>query len=284
MTALVARVLPDVTGLDKEFDYLVPDSMVSSLQVGDLVRVELHGRRVGGWVLATSPTVAPGLALEDLKPIAKITGRGPDAALIELASWAMVRWAARRLRPLMVAASPHRAVVELPSDRRTGTAPGPSSPATTNLLEDGGGVLRLPPTADPMPSILSAAALGPTLVVVPEHAPASLLAIRLRRAGLSVAEVPGAWAQAAAGADVVIGTRSAAWAPCRDLAAAVVLDEHDEALQEERTPTWHARDVVVERCRRAGAPFVLVSAPPGGDPPAGLRTRWRRCWSTAGRG
>jgi primosomal protein N' (replication factor Y) len=42
----------------------------------------------------------------------------------------------------------------------------------------------------------------------------------------------------------------------------VVIDEHDEALQEERTPTWHARDVVVERCRRAGAPYVLVSPAP----------------------
>ena len=42
----------------------------------------------------------------------------------------------------------------------------------------------------------------------------------------------------------------------------MVLDEHDEALQNERTPTWHARDVVVERCRRAGVPFVLVSPAP----------------------
>ena len=62
--------------------------------------------------------------------------------------------------------------------------------------------------------------------------------------------------------DVVIGTRNAAWSPCPGLAAAVVLDEHDEALQNERTPTWHARDVVVERCRRAEVPFVLISPVP----------------------
>jgi primosomal protein N' (replication factor Y) len=42
----------------------------------------------------------------------------------------------------------------------------------------------------------------------------------------------------------------------------VVIDEHDEAYQEERTPTWNARDVVVERARRAGAPCVLVSPCP----------------------
>src|SRR5262249_59420082 len=50
--ALVARVLPDISGLDKEFDYLVPPSMVAEVRVGTLVRVELHGRRVGGWVVA----------------------------------------------------------------------------------------------------------------------------------------------------------------------------------------------------------------------------------------
>ena len=113
-----------------------------------------------------------------------------------------------------------------------------------------------------MPTILAAVGCGPTLVVVPEHDTVALLAIRLRRAGLSVAVVPDDWADAAGGVDVVIGSRSAAWAPCPDVAAAVVVDEHDEALQEERTPTWHARDVVVERCRRAGAPYVLVSPAP----------------------
>jgi primosomal protein N' (replication factor Y) len=48
----VARVLPDVLGLDKHFDYLVPPALDGALQVGDLVRIPLHGRRVGGWVLA----------------------------------------------------------------------------------------------------------------------------------------------------------------------------------------------------------------------------------------
>ena len=42
----------------------------------------------------------------------------------------------------------------------------------------------------------------------------------------------------------------------------LVLDEHDEALQDERAPTWHARDVAVERARRAGVPCVLASPVP----------------------
>jgi primosomal protein N' (replication factor Y) len=47
-----------------------------------------------------------------------------------------------------------------------------------------------------------------------------------------------------------------------NLAAVLVLDEHEESLQEERAPTWHARDVALERARRGGVPAVLCSPTP----------------------
>ncbi len=258
----VATVVPDVTGLDKQFDYSIPPDLAAHVRVGTIVRVELHGRRIGGWVSAVSSESTDGRSIASLKPIAKVTGHGPAAGLFELAEWASVRWAARRIRPFLVTASPTRAVVTLPTNRRTGMRPAPVSPATRELLADGGGVLRLAPRVDVMPTLLAAVGVGPTLVVAPERDGVALLATRLRRAGLSVAVVPDDWAAAAGGVDVVIGTRSAVWAPCPGLAAAVLLDEHDEAHQEERTPTWHARDVLVERCRRASVAFVLVSPTP----------------------
>jgi primosomal protein N' (replication factor Y) len=46
------------------------------------------------------------------------------------------------------------------------------------------------------------------------------------------------------------------------LAAALVLDAHDEAYREESAPTYSAVDVLRERARRAGAPCVLVSPVP----------------------
>jgi len=259
----VARVVPDVSGLDKEFDYLIPDDLDAPVEVGTIVRVELHGRRIGGWVRRISdgePDRVPEAIA--LKPISKVTGWGPAAEIFDLADWASVRWASRRIRPFLVTAGPDRAVRTLPPSQRTGASPSPQSPATLDLLRHGGGVLRLPPRVDLMPSLLAATSFGPALVIAPEHTTVALLASRLRRAGLSVATMPGEWAAAAGGVDVVIGTRSAAWAPVPDLAAAVVIDEHDEGLQEERAPTWHARDVVVERSRRAGVPFVLVSPAP----------------------
>jgi len=45
---VIARVLPNVTGLDKQFDYTVPDALASQVSVGDMVRVDLHGRRAAG--------------------------------------------------------------------------------------------------------------------------------------------------------------------------------------------------------------------------------------------
>jgi primosomal protein N' (replication factor Y) len=255
----VARVLPNVTGLDKQFDYLVPESLAASIQLGTMVRVELHGRRVAGWVVALDP--ADALEQADLKPIALVTGIGPASELVALAEWAAVRWAARR-RHFLVAASPHRAVARLPKVRRTGAVVEPRSPASTAILESGGGVLRLPPASDPMPAVLSAVAVGPTLVIVPAVEQAVLLAARLRRSGLTIAVMPNDWAAAAGGVDIVIGARGAAWAPCPGLAAAVVIDEHDEALQEEASPTWHARDVIIERCRRTEAPVLLISPAP----------------------
>ena len=64
----VARVLPDLTGLDKTFNYLVPDEFADRIAVGTLVRIDLHGRRVGGWVLERHGEPGP----RPLKPIAKL--------------------------------------------------------------------------------------------------------------------------------------------------------------------------------------------------------------------
>ncbi len=122
-------------------------------------------------------------------------------------------------------------------------------------------VLRLPPAADRVEAVLTAASLGNLLVLCPSAATAQGLATRLARAGLPVASHPRDWALGLAGTTVV-GTRAAAWAPVGALAGIVVLDEHDEAHQQEQAPTWHARDVALERADRAGVPCLLTSPCP----------------------
>jgi len=246
MGAGVARVVPDVTGLDKQFDYLVPTELVDVVRPGSLVRVPLHGRRVGGWVVSVGPPTD--VPVDRLLPIAAWSGVGPPPDVIALARWAAVRWGVDRLRPFMVAASPPRRVRAVRAAQRT----------VVPVVGPAGGVVRVAPNTDPLPVVLEVARAGPTIVIHPAVAAARAIASRLRRNGLTVALVPEQWDRAAGGVDVVVGTRLAAWAPCPDLAAIVVLDEHDEALQEERTPTWHARDVAIERAPRC----VLVSPAP----------------------
>jgi primosomal protein N' (replication factor Y) len=68
----------------------------------------------------------------------------------------------------------------------------------------------------------------------------------------------------------VIGGRSAVWAPVPDLAAVVVLDEGDEALEDERAPTWNARDVALERAARVGAAVRMLTPAPTVDAVAAI--------------
>ncbi|MFP5577814.1 MAG: hypothetical protein ACLGIZ_06190 [Acidimicrobiia bacterium] len=260
----MVRVLPDQTGILKSFDYVVPEAWADRVQVGSRVRIALGPRRVGAWVTEVGVEPPAGVAL---KPVAKLSGHGPSAELVDLARWAQWRWAAKTPVPFLRTASPERNVDVLPTRAsRAHPVAGVVDPVVASVLDEalagGPAVLRLPPTTDLAAVALGAAALGDALVICPSHRMARHLAVRLRRAGVPVALHPDEWARAAAGGCTVVGTRASAWAPVPDLAAVVVLDEHDEVHQEERSPTWHARDVVLERARRRGVPCLLTSPMP----------------------
>lgn len=257
--SVVVEVVPDVTGIDKTFDYFVPEEFWDRIDIGSKVRVNLNGRRIGGWVVDLRRETTQH---DELKPILKWSGIGPDSEMIELCRWAARRWCVTKLRPFLIAASPNSVITRAAPPRRSRVETGPVSPAARSLLAGGGGVLRLAPTVDQLPAVLSAASLGPTVVVCSSVDASKVLAARVRRTGLTVALMPHDWALARGGVDVTIGARSAAFAPCPNMACAVLLDEHEESLQEERMPTWHARDVLAERCRRNQVPLMAISAFP----------------------
>lgn len=61
---------------------------------------------------------------------------------------------------------------------------------------------------------------------------------------------------------VVVGARSAIFAPCPNLGLVVIDEEHESSFKQEQTPRYHAREVAIQRCRLEGCPLVLGSATP----------------------
>ena len=111
------------------------------------------------------------------------------------------------------------------------------------------------------------------IVLVPELSLVPQLADRLRAAvgtrlavlhsGLSAGERHDEWWRVLRGeAEVVIGTRTAAFAPLADLGLIVVDEEHDGGYKADRTPRYDARRLARRRAGLTGARVVLGSATP----------------------
>ena len=107
LTAAV-RVVPDVSGIDKTFDYAVPDRF-GVVDVGSIVRVELNGRRVDAWVIAHPDTA--GSESYQLKDILDVLSVGPAADVVELARWCSRRFSGPLRAVLGVASPPKRVKV-----------------------------------------------------------------------------------------------------------------------------------------------------------------------------
>jgi len=111
------------------------------------------------------------------------------------------------------------------------------------------------------------------LILVPEIALTPAMAALLRAAfgdqvaiqhsALSMGERHDQWHRIRRGdVSVVVGTRSAVFAPIEDLGLVVVDEEHDTSYKQDESPRYHGRDVAIVRAQQAGALAVLGSATP----------------------
>jgi primosomal protein N' (replication factor Y) len=111
------------------------------------------------------------------------------------------------------------------------------------------------------------------IVLVPEISLTPLAAERFRgrfadkvallHSGLSPGERLDQWRRIKSGkADIVVGARSAVFAPLSRLGFIVVDEEHDSSYKQDDEPRYHARDVALARGKMLGIPVLLGSATP----------------------
>jgi primosomal protein N' (replication factor Y) (superfamily II helicase) len=87
--------------------------------------------------------------------------------------------------------------------------------------------------------------------------------VAIQHSGLSDGERHDQWQRIRRGdIDVVVGTRSAVFAPLERVGLIVVDEEHDGSYKQEESPRYNGRDVAIVRAQRAGALVILGSATP----------------------
>jgi primosomal protein N' (replication factor Y) len=120
------------------------------------------------------------------------------------------------------------------------------------------------------------AALGSkcgAMMLVPEIALTPILSRRLRahfgdqiaifHSSLSRGERFDEWSRLRSGeARVVLGTRSAVFAPVKDLGLIIIDEEQESSYRQEESPFYHARDTAIVRAQKESAVVVLGSATP----------------------
>ncbi|MDR1668358.1 MAG: primosomal protein N' [Oscillospiraceae bacterium] len=122
---------------------------------------------------------------------------------------------------------------------------------TERVLDEGGGALVLVPEIALTPQLMS-------LFSAHFGSRAALL-----HSALSMGERLNEWKRIREGlASVVLGTRSAVFAPVRNLRLIVLDEEQEGSYKSENAPRYHAREVAKYRCVRQGATLLLGSATP----------------------
>jgi primosomal protein N' (replication factor Y) len=280
-----ASVYPLVTAraVARAFTYEVPDDV----GVGAIVRVPFGRSRARG--IVTELVEAPPDGVE-ARPIESVVGELPST-LVELALWLADYYGSTPARALGLVApeSPKRRKLQAPPAERHSLA-GEAAPAALSPEQEVA-VARILGAA-PGTNLLLHGATGSgktevylqacvsmlergfgAIILVPEIAlaPQTVGRVRARfgdrvailHSALTEAERRDERARIASGeARIVVGARSAIFAPMRGLGLIVVDEEHDPSYKQDSDPRYDARTVAAKRAALEGAVAVYGSATP----------------------
>jgi primosomal protein N' (replication factor Y) len=293
-----------VPHLDREFDYLVSADQSDDAQPGVRVRVRFHGRLVDAFVLERrSDTDHVGKLGWLDKVVSAESVLTPEVR--RLADAVAARYAGTRADVLRLAVPPRHANVEkqpvtelaplvtkpvdtaawsryrggeqflaalgdgraaravwqaLPGERWTGRL----AEAAAATVNSGRGVLAIVPDQRDVDALYATAT---------KHVDDSRVVAL--SAGLGPAERYRRWLSALRGdARMVIGTRSAVFAPVADLGLVIVWDDGDDTLAEPRAPYPHAREVGMLRAHQLRCAALIGGYARTAEAQALVRSRW----------
>ena len=302
----IARVLPmlSVPHLDREFDYLVAAEQSDDAQPGVRVRVRFHGRLVDAFVLERrSDTDHVG----KLGWLDRVVSAEPvlTPEVRRLVDAVAARYAGTRADVLRLAVPPRHANVE--REAVAELAPLTATPVDTSAwngygrgeqflaaLGDGRAaraVWQALPGERWADRLAEAAAVTVNsgrgvLAIVPDQRDVDALCdagirhvdesrVVALSAGLGPAQRYRRWlAVLRGGARLVIGTRSAVFAPVTDLGLVMVWDDGDDNLAEPRAPYPHAREVAMLRAHQLRCAALIGGYARTAEAQALVRSRW----------
>jgi primosomal protein N' (replication factor Y) len=307
----VARVYVDVglPHLDRLFDYEVPEALDATAVPGSRVRVRFAGRLVDGFV-------AERAAKSDQPRLAPLTKSVSGEVVMPAESIELVRavadhYAGTFFDVVRLAVPPRHAATEKADVRATPEMPAPDiTPGPLADYPGGAGYLeavasgaspRASWTVVPVASAIGDWAEGfaaaaaacvasgrSAVVVVPDVKDVvRVLPILERRVGKALVARQSAdlgpsaryraFLRGVRGqARVVVGTRSAVFAPVHDLGLICVWDDGDDLLGDPHAPYPHARDVAAIRATQRGAGLLLAACSRTAEIQAWLERHWLR--------
>ena len=302
----IARVLPmlSVPHLDREFDYLVAAEQSDDAQPGVRVRLRFHGRLVDGFILErrTDTDHVGKLAWLD-RVVSAETVLTPE--IRRLVDAVAARYAGTRADVLRLAVPPRHAKVErenrtpptLPDltaiDRSSWETYGRGGQFLTALSESRAAraVWQALPGEQWADRFAEAATQTvrtgrAVLVIVPDQRDVDAMwraattlfdetCVVALSAGLGPAARYRRWLAALRGsARLVIGTRSAVFAPLADLGLVMVWDDGDDTLAEPRAPYPHAREVAMLRAHQMRCAALIGGYARTAEAHALVRSGW----------
>ena len=274
--------------LRKTFTYRIPEQLRDAVREGSLVRVPFGRRRTAGFVVGLADT-APVASVKDIAEV-----EDPDLHLppdiLRLCRWVADYYLAplgEVLRAALPAGLGKKTPGEVP--RAEGSAPTIRlAPEQKQALKEitaalrehrYGAFLLYGVTGSGKTEVYLRAAAetvhhgGKVLILVPEIALSPQMVRRVEarfgnrvalwHSALTPARRREVWTRTRRGEiDVLVGARSAVFAPLPDLRLIVVDEEHEWTYKQEESPRYHARDVAVMRATQGNAVVVLGSATP----------------------